>query len=367
MDFAGTSKVAQILVSELNKLPHVNAYLLYRDGDGGNNRLDEARELLGEDRLVPFHCVGGETIKNAPFIPAESNLSEVLQRLNPDIMHVHRSGYEEWPAIPSMKQFARHWVETNIFGDVDRTGVIDQHIFISKFIADRAHDRGCVQGRGSIIYNPCLPPFLPDGKSLTQHKIKQHAEMADRLGVPVTSLFLGRVGRAANFDAISLRAFQMIEKSYPNAYYLVVNPCNRWKEVVGELGLKNVRFLDPITSDRDLSNYLASLDIYAHARGDGECCPCNIQEAMYHGLPVVTHEGATFQGQREIVGDCGFCVPRGDHVQYADRLHMLLEKRALRGSLGYAAKNRALEYFDATSVTYNIWSVYWRLMNEAKP
>jgi glycosyltransferase involved in cell wall biosynthesis len=258
------------------------------------------------------------------------------------------------------------WVETNIFGEADRTPEqqIDLNIYISDYIRSRALGNG--NNDGPVLYNPIEQPVLDitlENKELCREALLQ------RYKIPHDAVLLGRVGRADNFDPISLRAFVDVERMYPNAYYIVVNPCDRWREEVDKLGIQNVRFSDPIVDDTELSNFYRGLDIYAHARHDGECCPCNIQEAMMHRLPVVSHESAIYNGQSEIIGNAGFVVPLGDHIAYRDVVCELIKNPEmasedesglihLREHFGLEARRRAMRYFEAGCMTTQLAGLY---------
>jgi len=299
-------------------------------------------------------------------------LHEVLSDIDPDIVHVHRSGYAEWPCFRYMAPRAK-WVETNIFGKADRTPErqIDLNIYISGYIRERALADGSPDG--PVLYNPIDQPVmdvLPEQKEIWREKL------LEKFKIPHDAILLGRVGRADNFDPISLMAFLEVEKMYPNAYYIVVNPCQGWRDTVTRLGIQNVRFSDPIVDDTELSRFYMGLDIYAHARHDGECCPCNIQEAMMHRLPVVSHESAIYNGQSEIIGNAGFVVPVVDHIAYRDVLVQLIENPEmaaedesglvrLREHFGLEARRRAMRYFEAECMTGQLVQLYdWVLDNE---
>lgn len=374
--FSGTDRTAQLFCKYLAQSKRYEPFLVYREGDSANTRLDIAREWLGEDHVIPYRWVPGKKGRIAPFLPEEDNLYEVLQGIDPQIFHIHRSGYAEWPGFKYMCPKAK-FIETNIFGYDDKTPErqIDWTIYISEFIRESALNAGNVDG--TVLYNPIEQPFLdvtPENKAACRQ------ELLDRFNLPENAILLGRVGRADNFDAISLRAMQRIEAEFPNTYYIVVNPCNRWSEVANQLGLKNVRYSGPIIDDEKLSKFYMGLDIYAHARNDGECCPCNIQEAMMHNVPVVSHESATYNGQSEIIGDAGFCVPLGDDEAYAacvkaliangdiavDDLATGLEKIVpIRNHFSRAARRRAMRYFAADTTTKLLTGIYdWVLENK---
>jgi glycosyltransferase involved in cell wall biosynthesis len=374
--YSGTDRSAQLMCKYLKQredCPY-EPFLVYRvdpqHPDAGKERLEIVKEWLGEDHVIPYHWVPGKQTHQSPFMPAEDNLYEVLAEIDPVIVHLHRSGYAEWPGFRYMAPRAK-FVETNIFGYVDQSPErqIDLNIYISEFIARLASKAGSPDG--GILYNPIEIP----ARDMTEaNKLFCRNRLINRFNLPQDAIILGRVGRADNFDPISLNAFKRVQEEFTNAYYLVVNPCDHWRRHTDRLGLKNVRFLDPIVDDLELSDFYRGLDIYAHARSDGECCPCNIQEAMMHNIPVVSHESAAFNGQSEIIGDGGFCVPIGDAQNYAEVLIGLCANepiadidevvKPIREVFGRQARRRAMRYFEASYVVYKLIQMYDYVMEK---
>lgn len=345
----GTDKVAQIFCAELNKLPDFEAFLVYQK-NGDTSRLKEAQNLIGEDKVIPYDH---EHQKNpqSPYLPAKDNLQDVLATLNPDILHLHRSGYHEWPGIKSLAPRAK-FVETNIFGYNDNSNVIDFYLYISHFVANRAGYRG----PHSVLYNPCLSPLAT--------RAEARPALLSRLGLDDNAILLGRVGRPDNFTPISLQAFSEVEDNHPNAHYLVVHGCNEWKRHANRLRLRNIHFIDPIISDRELSEFYAAIDIYAHARSDGETFGCSIAEAIMHGNPVVTHLGHTYQGHVEQVNDAqgdGF-VGRS-WQDYSAIVTRLIVDEERRSRIGETNRQWALKTVNATAVTAKLAAIYMGLTN----
>lgn len=369
--YSGTDRTAQLFCKYLNKNDKYEPFLVYRHGIN-EERLDIVKQMIGEDHVIPYDWTPGKKGQQPPYLPESDNLYDVLKSIDPQIMHVHRSGFTEWPAFRYMAPKAK-WVETNIFGYKDNAPEpqIDINIYISAYIRNTALRAGSPDG--PVLYNPIEQPILdmtPENKQFCRD------HLLSLFKLPQNAVLIGRVGRADNFDPISLKAFKEVEQSYPNAYYIVVNPCQGWHDTVRQLGIKNVRFSSPIVKDDELSNFYRGLDIYAHARHDGECCPCNIQEAMMHGLPVVSHESAIFNGQSEILAESGFVVPVYNHVAYRDVLMELVEnpemasedesaRVRLRSHFGREARRRAMRYFEAETITSQLAKIYdWTLENK---
>jgi glycosyltransferase involved in cell wall biosynthesis len=344
--YSGTDRTAQLMCKYLAKDPRFEPFLVYRD-KGDNSRLDIMRSILGEGHVVEYHWEPGRKGRNPPYLPEEDNLYEVLQKIDPDIVHVHRSGYQEWP----MKYLAPRakWFETNIFGFDDKSGDIDTHIYISDYIRQTALKRG--NPDGPVLYNPVEMP---------REYRKGVSRLKERMHLPDGHLLLGRVGRADNFDPIALAGFREVlyNKGIINITYAVVNACQNWHNYVMNKAISGVHFMEPIIGDQELSEFYQDIDIYAHARSDGECCPCNIQEAMIHGLPVVSHRSPIYNGQSEIIGDAGFVVPVGDWQAYAQVLSGLIENHDLRMKFALKARERAESLFEASKIVEQLKVIY---------
>jgi glycosyltransferase involved in cell wall biosynthesis len=218
---------------------------------------------------------------------------------------------------------------------------------------------------GPVIFNPTERPHysreLPGPEAHAYAKRDLIEFLIDNYNFPRTEsepMFVGRVGRPDNFDPISLKAWKRIQDEFPNAYYLVVNGCQRWRETAQELGLNRVFFLEKIIEDVELSRFYTALNVYAHARHDGECCPCNIQEAMMHGVPVVSHVSQIYNGQSEIVGDAGFIAPFSNDEVYAEILWNLLSNEQLRNQFSVLARRRAMRHFESSCVTSGLVNCY---------
>ncbi len=361
--FSGTDKTAQLFCKYLAKSSKYEPYIVYRNNDGANTRLDIVKKWIGDDHVIGYDWNPGKKGRTPPFMPESDNFFDVVNKINPAIVSIHRSGYTEWPGFKYLAPNAK-WVEHNIFGYSDPDNQIDFNLYISDYIKQRSISQG--NKDGFVLYNPVEQPALD---MTLENKITCREAILNKFKIPHNAVLLGRVGRADNFDPISLRAFAEVEKICPEAWYIVINPCESWINESKRLGINNIKFGSPIIEDDTLSNFYQGLDIYAHARHDGECCPCNIQEAMMHGIPVVSHESHIYNGQSEIIGDAGFVVPFADYQAYRDILvQLILNKEVLseednkivriRDYFGKLARRRAMRYFEAETITKQLEKIY---------
>lgn len=353
LGFSGTDRPAQLFCKYLAQDERFEPFIVYRD-DGVNQKLEEVRKHLDDDHIIEYHW-GGQS-PDRPHIPTEENLIEILAKIKPDILHVHNSGFMEWPGLKRLVP-GTQIVQTNIFGGIDQSMQADKILYVSDHIRQRALSQGGVPG--SVLYSPTE---LPKAK-LTKAECK--TKLLKTHFLPSDAILLGRVGRPDNFDPISLKAFATVLKTNPHAYYIVVNPCNEWLRVAAELDItKNMRWIDSIVDDVGLSEFYSGIDIYAHARHDGECCPSNIQEAMMHGLPIVSHRSLIYNGQEEILHNSGFVVDIDDHGAYAFCLNDLIESAENREKLGKFARRRAMLMFEASCKTSQLIDEYLKVLEK---
>lgn len=343
--YAGTEKVAQTFCKHLAKSARYEPFYLYQDS-GDKSRLPEIAKFLDSEHLIEYHHKH-QTNPPSPYWPAEDNFRIMLEKIKPDILHIHRAGICEWPLLQGVMPKGIKVIEHCIFGYVDYSYQIDTKIYICDYIKNKslAHKGP----DGPILWNPVEPRIWSSNN---------RTPFLKEYNLPDNAILLGRVGRPDNFDPISLKAFRIIENKYPNVYYLVVNPCGQWRKAVSDLSLKHVIFLDKIVDDMELSRFYASIDILAHCRHDGEVCPTNILEAMAHKLAVVSHRSKIFNGHLEILEGCGIVVPIDDHAAYAYCLEELINNNFLRLDLGTKAYNKWLRNSEASMVTKKLEEIY---------
>lgn len=96
-----------------------------------------------------------------------------------------------------------------------------------------------------------------------------------------------------------------------------------------------------LAGERDASELLSEIDVFAMI-SEPAGCPNALLEAMAAGVPIVATDHG---GARELLGDAGVIVPRGDSIALADEVHALLADPARRAALGDRAHARARAHF----------------------
>ena len=174
------------------------------------------------------------------------------------------------------------------------------------------------------------------------------------------------VGRpdAHIYDPIALEAYARIET--PLTRFLALAPPPNMVDHARWLGLRTFMALAPVLDEAGLSRFYSLIDVLAHARRDGETCGMNIQEAMYHGLPVITHISDNHNAQPEILGEgYPWIAPRGDLQAYTGFMREAIESETRRRELGERNAARARAEFDAAVIVGKLVGHYERLCAEA--
>ena len=279
LGLGGTAKVVQLLAKYFPKDDEFHHTLAFK-AHGEREREPHFEEYLGKDNLICF--------ASAP------EFLYIMRELKPHIVHRQTAGGPEFPFVKPLDSFAKHLVSTAIFGSTDDTIDISKCVYISNNLQ---HCAGHIGKDATLIRIPVESPRTDE-------------DLRAELDIPKDAFVFGRVGRDDGdiYDPVNLDSYAMVEKD--NTYFIALNPSDNLKEKAVELGVKNVRWVEPTLDDVRLSKFYNTIDVLAHARKDGECNPGNCWEAMAHGKPVISHLGIPYNGHIEEIGDAGFVIMR---------------------------------------------------------
>jgi len=193
------------------------------------------------------------------------------------------------------------------------------------------------------FFNPLtVPPWNPK-KGVSKSKSEQ--------------IVFGRCGRPDPniFDPISLLAFAKLEKEYQDKVkYVYVNPSHKARDLVKELKLQQVEFREWL-SDTQLQCFYQDIDVFAHARGDGETLGVAIAEAMLAQNPVISHRSRYHNDHKFLLLEpFGKMAGIDDWQQYYEFMKFFVEHRHKLPELGRRARDFAVRYFDKDIASKNI-------------
>ncbi|NJB67598.1 glycosyltransferase involved in cell wall biosynthesis [Desulfobaculum xiamenense] len=340
LGLGGTEKTMQLFVTHLDRARfHASVYSPV-DGERRRALTNAGIEVL----------VGGD-------------LLGLLERLRPDIVHLHRAG---WPEPKLLRTLALaevpFVVETNVFGRFDpspRAASIDRHLFVSRFCLERYRAINGVPAeapRHQVLYNPVdTDAFVA---SPTQRDFAAHT--------------VGRISRPdpGKWSMFALRFIPRVAAALPDFRYRIIGATQDAREWIASRGLeKHVEFCDAVHTDGELAAFLDTLSVMAHANDTGESFGLTIAEAMASGLPVVTHpaEGLRDNAQLELVehGVTGFVAATDD--DYAAAVIRLLTNPEEARAMGEAGRDKATRLFRVQTVVRRLEIIYQELLDSRRP
>jgi glycosyltransferase involved in cell wall biosynthesis len=186
------------------------------------------------------------------------------------------------------------------------------------------------------------------------------------------AIIVGRCGRPDNgiYNAVSVDAVRLLRMQGYDIRFLVVAPPSN---MVDDLARHDIPFyiIEPTTSPLVLSTFYNSVDIYTHARADGETFGVNIAEAMIHGKPVITHIATpsvpgmgVFQSQTELVnhGYTGYVVTNNP-ADYAQALCGLITDEEGRQIMGEAGRRKAEAEYEVSICMQKLERIYREIVS----
>lgn len=341
----GTEKYLQTLACVLKKKHHVdyyytnNAPYLMQSGWRHPDNCEKRKQYIESHgiKTIPIHL---DTYDNISKNWIGSNLWDVFDPTQYDVVQTARYGFSEFPftAIRGPK------IVDSIHGDLsDPVSKVHSSILLCKWQADKWIASGGDASKMHII--PGLV-YVPDRFPTT---------VREKYGIPKDAFVYGIHQRNDDgiFSPVALMAYSQIQTE--NTYFLVLGASPLYRKVAQQLGLKNVVFVEFSPIAEDIHDFLNALDVYAHARSDGEVCSASITEALYHGLPVITHPGQNM-GHLEQIEGCGKMANTVE--EYAKEMVALRDNKAYREEKRILSIQRYKDKYCYKTVEKNILDLY---------
>jgi glycosyltransferase involved in cell wall biosynthesis len=172
------------------------------------------------------------------------------------------------------------------------------------------------------------------------------AEVRRELGIGAADPVIGIVAalRPEKNHELFLEMGRRVINKFPSARLLIIGdgPCrDEIESSIKTLGIADQTML--LGSRPDIPQLLAAMDVFA-LTSQIEANPVSILEAMSVGRPIVaTNVGSIHEAVAD--GRTGYLVPAGDADQLAERVLQLLGDRALRETMGNAARETVVRYW----------------------
>lgn len=256
--------------------------------------------------LIPVH-VDRKQGHNIPYEWQGTNFWELFDESKYDFVQTGRSGYPEYPF--NLINNCPIIDSIHGFNGEDKPN-IKKAILLCKWQAEKWGQNGGNINKAEII--PSIV-YVPEIKPST---------LREQLGIPHDTFIYGfhQGNRGDIFSPNSLLAYKSVMNS--RNCFVILGGCEEHRNMANRLNLSNVHFLDFTSNTENIHNFLEGIDVFAHARSDGEVCSASIIEALYHGKPVISHP-ALNMGHLEQIEGCGRIAYNMD--EYVNEM-ILLEK-----------------------------------------
>lgn len=278
----------------------------------------------------------------------DSNFWEIFNEYSYDFVQTAKAGPPEYP-------FTRMKIPVVELVTLDAGADLSQNIAWSILVSQAQRASWSQVGgnaqRSSIIPVPVFPPTSKE-------------DLREFLGITKTDIVAGfhQAPRDEIFSEVPLKAFKSVQAQ--NRHFVMLSGSEKYKIQAKNLKLQNVHFVDFTDDPHVLSNFLNTLDIFAHGRSDGETFGTVFAEAMIHGKPCLSHLSKRGpNGHIETIGPAGYVA--FNYSDYEVKLDRLFSDKILRESLGRNGLAHAAEFYSYESALNNLLDVYSVCFSEA--
>ena len=304
----GTEKYLQTISCLLSKNDYfVDFYYI----DSDKSKISNVKINMLKDNgvnLIPYQC-DSVIIKRRYIKQKESNFFNKFE--GADVIINGSCGYPEEPftfirKIPIIQTI--HYVS-----GIDNQYNIARTLHISEFSKNLWLKKGGDRMRIDMISHPIL---IPQFKKI---------DVRSKFNLSKDCFIFGMHQRDNDyiFSDIPLKAYKEIENE-KTAFIMCGGSC-KYREQAKKLQLKNAFFIESTDDNNIIYSFLNALNVYTHGRFDGELNSTALAEAMFFGLPIITHPSEKFNGHLEVVKNNGFVA--NDSYEYSNYMKMLMQDK----------------------------------------
>ncbi len=334
--YGSTEKLLQLYAKYLAK--DFNVYFAYGTKAGEHRK--SYLEGTGVT-LVPFTFSYRKATEPFTIVDMQPSILDIIKRYS--IHCIYTSVFSNFQFPMNVVPASIPFVLISPFGHFATNGNVVKTYVSGQSNLERLQKRGIKNVE--LLYNPLEDPA---------------PEFLDKPAVGEVIVF-GRVGRGDDsiFDPIAVQAFKKLETEYgEKVKYVVINAPPAWRELVASLGIRNMEYREKV-SDEALQDFYREIDIFAHARIDGETVGMAIAEAMLAGNPIITHR-SRFHNDHFTILDRDFakwCDP-DDSEQYFENMKWFVEHTGEIRAMGELARKKSWNVFSIDAQLPGIISTF---------
>jgi glycosyltransferase involved in cell wall biosynthesis len=250
-------------------------------------------------------------------------------------------------------------VEWNIFGMADPSHNLIKSLAISPLCRDLYIKNGGDPKKINVQY---VPVSISD----------EIDNLRSKLSIPENAIVCGMHQRPERgiFSPVSINAIVNVSRvTKKEIYFLLLGGSTLYSVHARSVGLKNFIHLPYESNQKNVDIFLNTLDIYTHARADGETLGRVLQEAMIHKLPVISHT-AQWNAHIETIGSGGHVAKT--EMEYSDVLLSWINNLEQANKIGMSGYEEAInKYSNAKAIEViqnNIIEaiIEWKLISKDK-
>lgn len=357
MSAGGTEKFLQTIAANLSRdrfevdyfycdsAPYIGSNFVHPDTSGERLLYMQQHNV----NLVKFK-VKAKDVTSGVHEWVDTDFWEFFDESKYDIIQTGRAGHPEYPFNKIRKTPIVD--SLHLFAGVDNQTNISRVMHLCQWSADKWISAGGDRQRVVLVSHPMDIPN------------KDYGNLRSELGLEEKFIFgFHQRNDDRIFSPYPLEAYQKIQDA--NNAFLLLGGGQAYREQARELGLKNIFFLPHSANPDGIYKFLSTLNVYAHGRKDGEINSTAMAEAMFFGLPIVSHISKINNGHVECIGSAGKVV--NSVSDYIKELQALQNDQEYYKKKSAAAKQRFSEKYELKSQIANIENIYEQILANPFP
>lgn len=302
------------------------------------------RRTYLESAPVTLHrfSVGQKDLTSPTHQWLDTNFFEIFNEADYDIVQTGRAGHKEFPFTHIRSTPIVDSLHLN--AGVDNQYNIARVMHICQWNADNWIKAGGDHSRVVLVSHPM--------EILTGNA----TPLREELSISEDSFVYGFHQRDADdiFSPLPLQAYKQLEND--GTHFVLMGGSKRYREQAVKLGIKNISFVTHDASSVRIYSFLQTLNVYAHGRKDGEVNSTAMAEALYFGLPIVSHTSPVNNGHVESIGNAGVVVDTIE--EYVDEMQKLKKDKQYYEQQKVRALHRFAEHYELHGQIEHIESIY---------
>lgn len=313
------------------------------------------KKIMGDSgiKLVEFN-VGAKDVRTRIHKWTNTNFWEKFREEDFDIIQTGRAGHPEYP----FTEITRTPIvdSLHLSGGVDNQRNISRVMHICKWNAEKWIRSGGDKSRVVLVSHPI---------EINNESLKESHSLKEKLGISNCFAY-GFHQRVSNeiFSHIPLQAFA--EVAGPNDRFIIMGGGDNYKKQAKDLNIMDKVIFLPHSGDMvAIYSFLKTLNVYAHGRKDGEVNSTAMAEALYFGLPIVSHTSEINNGHIESIGEAGLVVSSIN--EYKNELVKLKNDAKYYEEKSRKAQRRFAEHYELNGQMKNIENIYKSVISNPYP